>query len=548
MTSPRYFTHYWKIETWRRNQKNHESSEEDGSTSHTAGNGFRAKGVKPGDFVYLVTNDSGRLLVGACLEVIRFMTQKEADKHYENGAWEASDHVLARPRAPMQFELEVPYATARKLTFEPDGKSLVFHRRKIDQQTLRGIRELTPDGAHLLDGVLSGDLEDLELVDSELQIAENLETFAREANLHADLTRSLCSSTTYWVRDPVTKSFGPGKFVGFRNMTFARYREASAGNLGGKRFDGHLTQRAIQSCIGQPYAANADYASELESWASGRMGVPLDDVDRSKWRFVDLTKVSAAPLPAEELGEPEYHEGRATQSLRTSRERNPEARRRCIDIHGAKCSVCQIEMHLVYGDIGRGYIHVHHVKPLASAETSRTVDAAKDLVPVCPNCHAMLHQRTPPLEIEQLRNLVEERRSPRNQTHPSSDVQLLKRLLSYSTPPVERTPRRGRRSKIVLSGSELNGSDESIAGWAGLEVPEEKWNDYVDLVGGVAPLSRFFENIENGSFEVTEREEDMAPGMNDTYWEVEAEDVEALRSEIRERLMKELGLKPAAPR
>ena len=205
-------------------------------------------------------------------------------------------------------------------------------------------------------------------------------------------------------------------------------------------------------------------------------------------------------------------------------------------------------MHLVYGDIGRGYIHVHHVKPLASAETSRTVDAAKDLVPVCPNCHAMLHQRTPPLEIEQLRNLVEERRSPRNQTHPSSDVQLLKSLLSYSTPPVERTPRRGRRSKIVLSGSELNGPDESIAGWAGLEVPEEKWNDYVDLVGGVAPLSRFFENIENGSFEVTEREEDMAPGMNDTYWEVEAEDVEALRSEIRERLMKELGLKPAAPR
>jgi hypothetical protein len=103
------------------------------------------------------------------------------------------------------------------------------------------------------------------------------------------------------------------------------------------------------------------------------------------------------------------------------------------------------------------------------------------------------------------------------------------------------------RPKItkVLTGSELNGADQNIAGWAGLDVPDDKWDEYVDLVGGVSPLAEFFENIENGTFEVTETEDDMGPGMNDTYWEVTTSSVEALRAEVRQRLVEQLDLKPA---
>jgi 5-methylcytosine-specific restriction protein A len=46
----------------------------------------------------------------------------------------------------------------------------------------------------------------------------------------------------------------------------------------------------------------------------------------------------------------------------------------------------------MYGEIGRGFIHVHHVVPISSIGESYKVDPAKDLVPVCPNCHAMLHR------------------------------------------------------------------------------------------------------------------------------------------------------------
>lgn len=94
----------------------------------------------------------------------------------------------------------------------------------------------------------------------------------------------------------------------------------------------------------------------------------------------------------------------------------------------------------------------------------------------------------------------------------------------------------------VLTGSELNGTDQSISEWVGLAVPDDKWNEYVDLVGGVHALSLFFETIENGWLEVIEEEDDMGPGMNDTYWQVTTTNVDALRVEIHTRLMKELGL------
>jgi len=59
-----------------------------------------------------------------------------------------------------------------------------------------------------------------------------------------------------------------------------------------------------------------------------------------------------------------------------------------------------------YGEIGKGFIHVHHKRPLAALGKRYRLNAVKDLVPVCPNCHAMLHKREPPYDIEQLRAIL----------------------------------------------------------------------------------------------------------------------------------------------
>ena len=93
-------------------------------------------------------------------------------------------------------------------------------------------------------------------------------------------------------------------------------------------------------------------------------------------------------------------------------ERNPVARRRCIEHHGATCAVCGFDFGSIYGPIAEGVIHVHHLRPIADCGgEDYQVDPITELRPVCPNCHVVLHLRRSPLSIEELRDIVDQRRS-----------------------------------------------------------------------------------------------------------------------------------------
>lgn len=86
-------------------------------------------------------------------------------------------------------------------------------------------------------------------------------------------------------------------------------------------------------------------------------------------------------------------------------ERDPKARGRCIEHWGTKCTVCSFDFAARYGDLGAGFIHVHHLTPLSTIGQEYVVDPIKDLRPVCPNCHAMLHRGD--LSPDELRGLLE---------------------------------------------------------------------------------------------------------------------------------------------
>lgn len=73
-------------------------------------------------------------------------------------------------------------------------------------------------------------------------------------------------------------------------------------------------------------------------------------------------------------------------------ERDREARQACIEAHGLRCKVCEFDFEAAYGSLGAGFIHVHHVVPISQVGGDYNVDPVRDLVPVCPNCHAMLHR------------------------------------------------------------------------------------------------------------------------------------------------------------
>lgn len=101
-----------------------------------------------------------------------------------------------------------------------------------------------------------------------------------------------------------------------------------------------------------------------------------------------------------------YVEGAALRVTVNSYERNAAARKKCISHHGCTCAVCGFDFKNIYGDMGQGFIHVHHVKPLSEIGESYSVDPIADLIPVCPNCHAMLHTSSPAMPVEALKKLI----------------------------------------------------------------------------------------------------------------------------------------------
>jgi 5-methylcytosine-specific restriction protein A len=112
-------------------------------------------------------------------------------------------------------------------------------------------------------------------------------------------------------------------------------------------------------------------------------------------------------LSPEEITEPaDLVEGKSKTISVNVYERNPKARRKCIDHFGCMCSVCGFDFEKSFGAIGKGFIHVHHLLDLATIRKSYTVNPLEDLRPVCPNCHAMLHKSKPAYSIEELKKLM----------------------------------------------------------------------------------------------------------------------------------------------
>ena len=101
-----------------------------------------------------------------------------------------------------------------------------------------------------------------------------------------------------------------------------------------------------------------------------------------------------------------FTEGTANQVTQTRYERNPFARTACIKHYGYTCSVCSFDFEKHYGNLGKNFIHVHHLRQVAAVGKTYEVDPITDLRPVCPNCHAMLHRTNPPLTIENLKSLL----------------------------------------------------------------------------------------------------------------------------------------------
>ena len=107
---------------------------------------------------------------------------------------------------------------------------------------------------------------------------------------------------------------------------------------------------------------------------------------------------------------PDGHtEGKKKVYYTTKYERSTKNREAAIRIHGTKCMICGFDFEEKYGELGKGYIEVHHIKPLSEIDEEVVVNPETDLICVCSNCHRMLHRfRSYIVSVEELIQIVED--------------------------------------------------------------------------------------------------------------------------------------------
>lgn len=99
----------------------------------------------------------------------------------------------------------------------------------------------------------------------------------------------------------------------------------------------------------------------------------------------------------------EFEEGFTRQIVKESRLRNRNVIQLAKQKHGTKCMICTFDFGKTYGFHGKDFIEMHHLHPLYLGKRKTTV---KDLVPVCANCHRMLHKGNTLLSPADLKKIM----------------------------------------------------------------------------------------------------------------------------------------------
>lgn len=89
-------------------------------------------------------------------------------------------------------------------------------------------------------------------------------------------------------------------------------------------------------------------------------------------------------------------------------ERNSTASKAAKKIHGHRCQACDLDFTEAYGEIGKGYIEAHHLKPMSSLEEGKAVEynVEKDFAVLCANCHRMIHRYSNPGDLDAFRKIL----------------------------------------------------------------------------------------------------------------------------------------------
>lgn len=163
-----------------------------------------------------------------------------------------------------------------------------------------------------------------------------------------------------------------------------------------------LTLNSTPLAASEGELINRDLSDEVSRWMQLTLALVVSLIEETDFSPSSLKDL----IQPEEMSQ--IPEGKKVKMEVNRYERSKKNRLQCISIHGAICQVCDLDFKKRYGEIGKGFIHVHHVTPLHKLGENYFLNIKKDLVPVCPNCHSMIHKRNPPYEVDELREIFKQ--------------------------------------------------------------------------------------------------------------------------------------------
>jgi 5-methylcytosine-specific restriction protein A len=196
-------------------------------------------------------------------------------------------------------------------------------------------------------------------------------------------------------------------------------------------FNSHVGEAGMQAVIringktfGEPASSNNEVIGSVQTWRTdlnveirGRIPegpevreIPVSRIGQEAALMmaefiVGLLKPSLETDP--DVAPEPLQEG-LWQVVKVNRyERDPRIRKECIDHFGPVCQVCGFDFSSRYGELGRGFIEVHHIVPLSSGSGEASdIDPTIDVVPICSNCHSMIHRGGQTRSLDDVRMML----------------------------------------------------------------------------------------------------------------------------------------------
>jgi hypothetical protein len=239
----------------------------------------------------------------------------------------------------------------------------------------------------------------IESINEAVQNAEEFNRIKLDSNSKA-LKRF--SQFFHWYYFSNLDIFAPSKFIGYKNTTIGDYVGEGTGTD---------TQHVLSKWFTKVDRSSSEYAplkTRLEAYGrrlEKRIGIRTFEGTGGIYLLSERYATSNYP---DEVGGSGHPEGTTKQVSVNAYERSSKARSECISHYGTACYVCRFDFSKVYGsELGSGFIHVHHLVDIASIRREYVVNSIRDLRPLCPNCHAMIHKRKPAMHPDELKRKLQ---------------------------------------------------------------------------------------------------------------------------------------------